>query len=222
MTPRRFLFWFHLTAGCVAGLVILVMAVTGILLAYRRQIINWGDRGLQAQPSAEARRLPLQDLLATAQEGQGRPPSNITVRSDSAAAVVFDFGRERTIFVDPDTGKILGEGSSGLRRFFSTVEDVHRWLAIGGEGRSSGRAVTGACNLTFLILVMTGPFLWWPKQWNKDNLKKIMLFRGGAWVRARDWNWHNVLGFWCVMPLFLIVITGTIMSYAWANNLSTA
>ena len=45
---------------------------------------------------------------------------------------------------------------------------------------------------------MTGPFLWWPKEWNWNNLKKITLFRGGAWGRARDWNWHNVLGFWCV------------------------
>ncbi len=219
MTPRRFLFWFHLTAGCVAGLVILVMSVTGILLAYRRQIINWGDRVFRAQPAAGAQRLPLEDLLAATQEAQGRPPSNITVRADSAAPVAFDFGRERTVFVNPYTGQILGEGSPGLRRFFSTVEDVHRWLGVGGEGRSSGRAVTGACNLTFLILVTTGPFLWWPKEWNWANLKKITLFRGGAWVRARDWNWHNVLGFWCVVPLFLIVITGVIMSYGWANNL---
>jgi uncharacterized iron-regulated membrane protein len=219
MTPRRFLFWVHLTAGCVAGLVILVMSVTGILLAYRRQIINWEDRGFQAQPAPGAQRLPMEDLLATMQETQGRPPSNITVRADSAAPVAFDFGRESTIFVNPYTGKILGEGSPGLRRFFSTAEDVHRWLGAGGEARSSGRAATGACNLTFLILVMTGPFLWWPKQWNKDNLRKITLFRGGAWVRARDWNWHNVLGFWCVVPLFLIVITGVIMSYAWANSL---
>jgi uncharacterized iron-regulated membrane protein len=219
MTLRRFLFWVHLTAGCVAGLVILVMSVTGILLAYRRQIINWGNRGFQTQPAAGDQRLPLEDLLAAAQEAQGRPPSNITARADSVAPVAFDFGRERTVFVNPYTGKILGEGSPGLRRFFSTVEDVHRWLGVGGEGRSLGRAVTGACNLIFLILVTTGPFLWWPKQWNWANLKKITQFRGGPWVRARDWNWHNVLGFWCVVPLFLIVITGVIMSYAWANNL---
>jgi uncharacterized iron-regulated membrane protein len=117
MTPRRFLFWIHLTAGCVAGLVILVMSVTGILLAYRRQIINWGDRRFQAQPAAGAQRLPLEDLLETAQEAQGRPPSNITVRADSAAPVAFDFGRERTVFVNPYTGKVLGEGSAGLRKF---------------------------------------------------------------------------------------------------------
>jgi uncharacterized iron-regulated membrane protein len=219
MTLRRFLFWVHLTAGCVAGLVILVMSVTGILLAYRRQFINWGDRGFQTQPAAGDQRLPLEDLLAAAQEAQGRPPSDITVRADSVAPVAFDFGRERTVFVNPYTGKILGEGSTGLRRSFSTVEDVHRWLGVGGEGRSLGRAVTGACNLIFLILVTTGPFLWWPKQWNWANLKKITQFRGGPWVRARDWNWHNVLGFWCVVPLFLIVITGVIMSYALANNL---
>ncbi|MBZ5651294.1 MAG: hypothetical protein LAO18_12500 [Acidobacteriia bacterium] len=36
MAFRRVLFWVHLTAGCVAGLVILVMSVTGALLAYRR------------------------------------------------------------------------------------------------------------------------------------------------------------------------------------------
>ena len=46
-----------------------------------------------------------------------------------------------------------------------------------------------------------------------ENLKKITLFRGGPWVRARDWNWHNVLGFWCAVPLLLIVVTGVIMSY---------
>jgi len=61
--------------------------------------------------------------------------------------------------------------------------------------------------------------LWWPKEWTWNNLKKITLFRGGAWGRARDWNWHNVLGFWCAVPLLLIVVTGVVMSYPWANNL---
>ena len=66
---------------------------------------------------------------------------------------------------------------------------------------------------------MTGPILWWPKGWTWRSLKNITVLRGGPWSRARDWNWHNVLGFWCAVPLFLIVVTGVIMSYAWANNL---
>jgi uncharacterized iron-regulated membrane protein len=219
MTPRRFLFWIHLTAGSVAGIVILAMSVTGILLAYRRQITNWGDRGFQVQPAAGAQRLLLEQLLASLQESQGRLPSNITIRVDAAAPVALDFGRERTVFVNPYTAQVLGEGSRRLRGFFSTVEDVHRWLGFGGTGRNSGRAITGACNLLFLVLVTSGPFLWWPKEWNWNALRKVILFRSGPWIRARDWNWHNVLGFWCVAPLFFIVITGVVMSYGWANNL---
>ncbi len=219
MTPRRVLFWIHLAAGCAAGLVILVMSVTGVLLAYKRQMINLSDRGFWVQPAAGAQRLPLDALLATIQESPGRAPTAITVRADSAAPVAFDFGRERTVFVNPYTGQVLGEGSRKLRTFFSTVEDVHRWLGVSNGNRSAGRAITGACNLSFLILVITGPILWWPKEWNWSNLKKITLFRAGPWGRARDWNWHNVLGFWCVLPLFVIVLTGVIMSYGWANNL---
>jgi len=40
MTLRRFLFWVHLTAGCVPGWSFRHVS-DGILLAYRRQIIRW-------------------------------------------------------------------------------------------------------------------------------------------------------------------------------------
>jgi len=219
MTPRRALFWVHLTAGSVAGLVVLVMSVTGVLLAYKRQIIRWADRSFQSQPAPAGRRMPLEELLARMQAAEGRMPSAITVRPEATAPVAFDFGRERTMFVDGYTGQVLGEESPQLRRFFSTVEDLHRWLGSGAASRTSGRAVTGACNLAFLFLVTTGPFLWWPKEWNQVNLRKIAVLRGGTWNRARDWNWHNTLGSWCAVPLLFIVITGVIMSYAWANNL---
>jgi uncharacterized iron-regulated membrane protein len=43
MTFRKFLFWTHLTLGCFAGMVIAVMAATGAVLAYERQISSWAD-----------------------------------------------------------------------------------------------------------------------------------------------------------------------------------
>jgi uncharacterized iron-regulated membrane protein len=219
MTPRRVLFWIHLTAGCVAGLVILVMSVTGVLLAYKRQIVNWADRGFRSHSAPQAQRLPVDDLLAKLQAIQGQRPSGITFRSDKGAPVALDFGRERTLFLDSYSGQLLGEESPKLRAFFSEIENLHRWLGVKADSRATGRAITGACNLSFLILVVTGPILWWPKEWTLKNLKKITVLRGGPWGRAHDWNWHNVLGFWCVAPLVLIVLTGVIMSYGWANNL---
>jgi hypothetical protein len=37
--------------------------------------------------------------------------------------------------------------------------------------------------------------------------------------RARDWNWHNVIGIWIAVPLFVIALTGVIMAYSLANDL---
>jgi len=79
--------------------------------------------------------------------------------------------------------------------------------------------MTGACNLGFLLLVLSGPFLWIPRKWSWQKVGANALFRGGLSGRARDFNWHNVTGIWCALPLFMIVLSGVVMSYPWANNL---
>src|SRR5206468_1026323 len=37
--------------------------------------------------------------------------------------------------------------------------------------------------------------------------------------KARDWNWHNAIGIWCAGPLLVMVLTGVVMSFDWANAL---
>jgi uncharacterized iron-regulated membrane protein len=217
MTPRRVLFWIHLTAGSLAGLVILLMSVTGFLLAYERQINTWAIRDYHSTPAVLGQaRLPMDSLLATVQVGQ---PTAITVRSDPSAPVQFSYGRDRTLLINAYSGAVLTEASPRLHAFFGKVEDLHRFLGTSGEKRPLGRAITGACNLMFLLLVCSGPIIWWPKEWTWMNLRKIVAFRGGPSGRARDWNWHNVIGIWCFTPLLLVVLTGVVMSYPWANNL---
>ena len=84
-----------------------------------------------------------------------------------------------------------------------------------GEGRETGRAVTGAANLAFLVLVVTGPILWWPRRGSRP----VAFFQRGLAGRARDFNWHNVLGIWSALPLLVVVTTATVFSYDWANAL---
>ena len=64
MTARRVLFWTHLAAGSLAGIVILIMSVTGVLLAYERQITNWANRDYRSAPGAASQaRLSMDELL---------------------------------------------------------------------------------------------------------------------------------------------------------------
>jgi uncharacterized iron-regulated membrane protein len=53
MKLRTLIFWPHLIAGVVAGVVILIMSVTGVILTYERQLIAWSNSHLQSTPPAE-------------------------------------------------------------------------------------------------------------------------------------------------------------------------
>lgn len=219
---RKTLFWLHLSAGVVAGIVILLMSATGVLLAFERQIVAFAERDLRASAAdASKAPLPLSRLVASAAAAapEDAKPSNILVRSDRLAPVTIAFGREHTLFVNPYTGAVLGEGAKGVRAFFDANESLHRFLLLKGDARDRGKAITGACNLAFLVIVLSGLFLWIPRRRSRQAFRSVTLFRGGLRGRARDFNWHNVLGIWSFLPLVLIVFSGVVISYPWASRL---
>lgn len=219
---RKVIFWCHLPIGVIGGLVILIMCVTGVLLAYEKQITLWADTSAykSAPPSADARHLPVATLIENARNSRGASPASITLRSDPSAPAEIGFGRETIpLFVNPYTGRVLGEGSQRVRSFFRTTTDWHRWLGAKGDNRNVARAITGACNLGFLLLVISGFYLWWPRNWNLKYVRNVVWFKRGLPAKARDFNWHNTIGFWSAVPLFIVVLSAVVISYTWAGNL---
>ena len=204
---RKILFWIHLCAGCLAGLVIFIMSVTGVLLAFERQINDWADSGYHSSPGKK--HFAMESI-------QGTP--TITIRRDAQAPVAVRYGRDKLLYLDRTSGKILGDSSIKTRAFFQKMETVHRALGTPLR-RGFGRPITGACNLAFLGLILSGTYLWIPRRWNWKALSPAIWFRRGLRGKARDWNWHNTVGIWAAIPLFFIVLSSVIMSYGWANNL---
>ena len=128
-------------------------------------------------------------------------------------------GRAQSLLLNPYSGAVLGQGATHTRAFFHSVEDIHRWLAVPQENRATGRAITAACNLGFLFLVLSGPFLWLPRTWSRTALRAGTRLKFSLRGKARDFNWHNAIGFWTCIPLAAIVLCAVVMSYPWANNL---
>jgi uncharacterized iron-regulated membrane protein len=123
------------------------------------------------------------------------------------------------LYLDAYSGRVLGEGAPGMRRFMSATRAWHRWLAVEGEGRPIARAITGWSNLIFLFIVASGFYLWFPRKWTWAHIRNLVLFNGKASGKARDFNWHNVLGVWSAVPLFIVVLTALPISFPWANAL---
>lgn len=217
MTFRKALFWAHLAAGLAAGGVILSMALSGILMAYEPQLTAWAERDRRSvEAAAGAMRLSLDALLSKASEAspKGRP-SSVTVGSDPSSTIAVSFGKEGgNLYVHPYSGTVLGKDSR-MHDFLHTVEEWHRWFAV----RDFGRPLTGAANLFFLFLVVSGLYLWFPRRPSRSAFKAVAVPNLKLKGRARDWNWHNAAGFWASALVLTTTLTGAVVSYRWASDL---
>jgi uncharacterized iron-regulated membrane protein len=218
MRLRPIFFWAHLVAGVTAGVVIFIMSLTGFLLMYERQILAWADSGYRS--TAGAPRLTVEEVVTRFSAAQaGLTPTNVTVKADPEAPVVIAAG-QRTFFVDAYSGLVLGESSrAGVRRAMSTLREWHRYIALSGDARPTGKAITGWSNFIFLFIVCSGCYLWLPKQWTWRHFRAVLLFNPRLSGKARDFNWHNVIGIWSFVALFFVVLTAMPISFQWAGAL---
>ena len=220
MTVRKTIFWTHLGAGVICAIVVAMMSFTGVLLTYERQMKDWADRSEYDINGDASERLSIDKLLTVAKQQQpDLKIRTLTVVARVDAPPYVAAGRSDRKYLDPASGEILGSGNSTMRQFFGTVARWHRWFDLSGDSRSTGRAFTGAANLLFLFLILSGSYLWLPPIWRWAVLRPRIRFNERARTsKARDYNWHHVFGFWTLLPLFFIVLSALTISYTWARN----
>ena len=221
-TLRSFLFWPHLASGLLAGLLVAVMSFTGLALAFAPQLLAASDREARevALPAPGTPRLGVDALVERVKaERPGLKVTGVTVYPQPSSAVLVASGRTGGVYVNPYTGELRDLGAQGLRKGLHAMEDWHRWLGAEGDGRPVGKAFTGAGNALFLFLALSGLYLWWPRRWTRAALRSTSWFRGGLRGKARDFNWHNVIGFWLLPVLIVLTASGLVISYKWASSL---
>jgi len=222
MRFRSILFWVHLVAGLIAGLSIAIMCFTGTVLAFEKQIVSWSERDARRVPipAADQTRLPLDTLLerVRARQPDARPAS-IIVSADPRDAVAISLGRDNTVFVNPYTGAVQKPASTAVHDFMHVMVDWHRFLALSGDSRPTGKLINGICNLAFFVLAVTGLYLWMPRNMSWRSVRALALFNWKLRGKARDFNWHNVIGLWSAPVLIVLTLSAVPISFLWGNNL---
>jgi uncharacterized iron-regulated membrane protein len=223
------LFWTHLVAGVLSGIVVFIMSFTGAAIAFQPQILLWAERDIRRvePPSEPGTWLGPDALLAKVRDARpGMAVTGLVLERDrTQAAAVTLTSADRpgesgaapptTVYVDPYTGAVTGQldPTTPWRRFFRVNTDWHRWLAMSGEQRNTGRWITGVSNAAFLLLALTGLYIWVPRVWSAAALKAVLVFRGGVSGKARDFNWHNVIGVWSAGVLVILTFTAMGISF---------
>lgn len=216
---RNALFQFHWFLGLTAGLVLMLVGVTGGILGVEDEVTGLLSPGIVTVPAREAPRLMPDALVARLKDEA--PGKRVTLMilngaSDRAAQVRLADGPGRGLdtYVDPYDGRVLGPARG--ENFFATVRRLHRWLLLPGDGDGWGRTLTGASALALVYLALSGLYLRWPKgrrDW-RIWLKPAIHRRG----RALYWSLHAVVGTWMLALYLVMALTGLWWSYGWYRD----
>ena len=206
---RAVIFRLHLTVAVAAGAIVLMLAATGVVLSLEEAVTGLAERRLFVAAEEGAARLAPEEIV----EAAGVAATSLRYSADLRTPVRVYEGRDRYAHVDPYTGQVVGQGPGRLERFFEGVHNWHRWFNVSSGSVRRARAVTGAVNVAFLFLLLTGPILWIPRPVTRRSLANVIVPRPRATGAWRDLNWHQVVGIWSVLPLAVIGATGVTTSY---------
>jgi uncharacterized iron-regulated membrane protein len=215
---RKILFWMHLACGVAAGMLILVMSATGVAMTYERQMIAAAAKRNHVTVSGQPR-LSADELAEKARAAHaGDGGLALVFDADPTAPVTVNAGRQTAALLNPYSGETIVDASTGTRGFMSTMRSWHRYL--GGESRGVGGLLIDYSNLLFVFIIVSGMYLWLPAVWRWRTIRGLVLFqRRYVNAKVRDFNWHHVFAVWMLVPLFLIAVSGAIISFPWASNL---
>lgn len=209
----------HLWLGLSSGLVVFIVALTGSLLVFEKELEPLIDADFHAvAPAMGGERLSLDRLVATAtRQFPGKKPSRVHVEPEPDRTVIVALQQSKkakdllSVALNPYTGQIVATRQEE-KAFFPTVLRLHRYLCLG----ETGKVITGISCSLFLIIMGTGLLLWWP---NPKNRKQRFRIKWDASPKRLNWDLHAVAGFYVLPFVFLIALTGLIWSYKWVNNL---
>lgn len=207
----------HLWLGIASGFILTIVCITGAIYATKPMVENASTKNVRQLDMGEIseKQLPVEALIESFESEFGLTPNRIKIVPNSAI-LVHSFKRgEKSIgaYYNPYNGKFEGQVSAGIKDFYTSVMKLHRWMLV----RNPGKIIVGVSVVIFVFLLLSGLVLWWPT--NKRQLKKSIVIQ---WktpsLFKRLYDLHRVFGFYLIIPLLFLSITGLYISFDWVKN----
>jgi uncharacterized iron-regulated membrane protein len=210
--------WLHLWLGLSSGIIVFIVAITGVLFIFCDDIIDGlAYNSLYVQEVKEQKLTPEEILKAFKQQRPDRKASYfVTYRDPKRTIKIASSTKERELqfsWVDPYTGKVLS--SDGAYDVFYIIAHIHSGEMPFGE---TGHLIVEISVWIFLIELITGLILWWPKKWTKASRQQNFTIKTKASFKRLNYDLHNVPGFYSLLPALMITITGLIVVNKTLNN----
>lgn len=211
MTFKKAVGKIHLWLGLASGLIVLFLGITGCILAFETEIRAFTEPYRNVEPKNKSF-LPPSALKEIAEQhlvSKEALSIEYAGKDRSALAYYYDSDSYEIVFLDPYTGEFLKRKDMN-KDFFRFILDGHfnLWLPV-----EVGQPVVASATLIFVVMMITGIILWWPK--NKAAAKQRFSIKWNARWRRKNYDLHNVLGFYMTWVAIFIALTGLVWGFEW-------
>lgn len=215
---KHFIRKIHLWLSVPFGLIITLVCFSGAMLVFEKEVTQLFNGGLYTVEKAGGRPLPVGVLAEKVAQTlpEGVRVTGVTVSSDpeKAYSVSISKPHRAAVIVNQYTGEVKGRQERNA--FFAAMFSLHRWLMDNGrpEGRPAyGKIIVGISTIMFVIALVSGIIIWWPKTRRAlRNSLKLTLRKGSF----RLWHsLHVAGGMYAVLLLLVMSLTGLTWSFSW-------
>lgn len=208
----------HLWLSVPFGVIITLICLSGACLVFEQEIMRLIRPERYYVQTIGETKLPVDQLAGIV--ARSLPDSvsvtGVSISSDPRRAYQVSLSKPRraSVSIDPYTGQVLGRQERAA--FFSCMFKLHRWLldsARPGEGIFWGKLIVGVSTLMFVVVLLTGVVVWWPRSCRAlKNRLKIATRKG--W--RRFWfDLHVSAGVYATLLLLVMSLTGLTWSFPW-------
>ncbi|WP_240628041.1 PepSY-associated TM helix domain-containing protein [Terrimonas sp.] len=211
--------WLHLWLGLISGIIMIIVCLTGCIWVFQDEITTW----LEPETKVTVENNPVITPSVLMQIGDSlypkKKPNYAMYQQGKAITMALGQGRKgNTILrINPYTGAVISkkERKEGETDFFRFILNGHRALWFPYE---IGRPIVNYGTLVFVIILITGMVLWWPKKWNKTTREQSFKIKWRASFKRVNYDLHNVLGFYSLLVLTAIALTGMVYGIEWYSK----
>jgi uncharacterized iron-regulated membrane protein len=206
----------HLWLGLTSSLIVLIIALTGCLYAFQVEIQNLTQPYRFVKPQWAAFLPPSQIKQVAEEQLPGKHPHSVAYGTTSDAARVIFYNSNPdyyyTVWINPYNGEVLKVKNMNSD-FFRLVLMGHYYLWLPPD---VGQPIVIVATIVFVVMMITGFILWWPR--NKAARKQRFSIKWNAAWRRKNYDLHNVLGFYMTWVVIFMAITGLVFGWQWLAN----
>lgn len=211
LTFKKIIGKIHLWLGLAVGILVVFLGITGCILVFEKEIESI-TQPLNVAPQEKAFALPSQlKVQAEKSLGNNRQINGIEFPGKDKSAIAYYYNSEEyyQVLLNPYTAEVL-KVKDMSKDFFRIIINGHFYLWL---PPAIGQPIVATATLIFFVMLLTGIVLWWPK--NKAARKQRFTIKWDAKWRRKNYDLHNVFGFYASWIAIFIVISGLVMGFQW-------